>query len=377
MDTDLHYYGTYALARAAGIRRDAAAEIATAAQYVDDSDSASAVVAHPSGARFSHETTAHHPADLMPNNDLDDQLRVWVPFHFVPGAVGASFSEKLICRKDSDVARKMVDHHLGMAGLPFGIELIGMTAHVYADTFAHFGFSGVSSRLNRVAPGSLEVIGADPLLAALEARIKDTFFAKYGGQGGLLDNFRRMVDNAEGAFAEIAMYNGAVGHGAVATFPDQPFLHWRYRYERPDLLSTDAAVERNNAADYLDGCRAVHALLSNFVSIRPDIADPAAKRSFDAIADVLKPLLTFPGDRDARIALWKRVIGEGGFSGTPGDGLPDYAAGTWRQALADLKDIADPSDALRVPAYRFQQAAAMHRQYMLRELLPKHGLVLI
>ena len=36
MQLDMHYYGTYAMARAAGINSNASATIATAAQFVDD-----------------------------------------------------------------------------------------------------------------------------------------------------------------------------------------------------------------------------------------------------------------------------------------------------------------------------------------------------
>lgn len=37
MQTDMHYYGTYFLARAAGLNATAALSIAIAAEYVDDS----------------------------------------------------------------------------------------------------------------------------------------------------------------------------------------------------------------------------------------------------------------------------------------------------------------------------------------------------
>lgn len=36
MQIDMHYYGTYAMALASGITRNAAKVIATAAQFVDD-----------------------------------------------------------------------------------------------------------------------------------------------------------------------------------------------------------------------------------------------------------------------------------------------------------------------------------------------------
>src|ERR1700730_9935352 len=98
MDIDMHYYGTYALARAAGLTADAAVSIATAAEFVDDSTETEVIV-HPQGARFRGEATAHHPTALVPINDLDDQINVWVPFHFLPGNVGKTLSQRLMCAK--------------------------------------------------------------------------------------------------------------------------------------------------------------------------------------------------------------------------------------------------------------------------------------
>lgn len=36
MQTDMHYYGTYAMARAAGLNQDTCRKIAYSAQFVDD-----------------------------------------------------------------------------------------------------------------------------------------------------------------------------------------------------------------------------------------------------------------------------------------------------------------------------------------------------
>lgn len=41
MQTDFHYYATYALGRAAGLKPDVATVVATAAQYVDDATESS------------------------------------------------------------------------------------------------------------------------------------------------------------------------------------------------------------------------------------------------------------------------------------------------------------------------------------------------
>jgi hypothetical protein len=384
MDRDMHYYGTYALARAAGIAREPALRIAMAAEYVDDSDRASGVVLHPAGARFEHETTAHHPSDLGPNNDLDDQIRVWVPFHFVPGAEGADFAQRLICRKDSAVAREMVAHHLDEADRDYAAEVIGMTAHVYADTFAHYGFSGVSSHLNRVDGLKIEMFGPNPLLERLDTKL-GSFFARFGSQGGLLEDFRgmatRVINGTVSSAAEAATdfkRMGALGHGAVATFPDQPFLRWRYSYERADLWGDGAVVvDRNNPGDFLEGSRALHAMFKEFAVRRPDLADPAARRDFDAIEEMVAAIVATPGERDERSDHWKRALAEGQFTGRTDEAIPDYEPSAWRFQLASLSSLNSPSEALSVPAYRFQKAAAMHRHFVLRELLPKHGIVLI
>jgi hypothetical protein len=380
MDRDMHYHGTYALARAAGISRAAAMTIATASEYVDDSDDTTPVTEHPLGARFEHQRTAHHPTDFAPNNDLDDQLRVWVPFHFVPGGEGTGFSERLICRKDSAIVRAMVDHHLGLATSSYGLELIGMTAHVYGDTFAHYGFSGISSVLNRIVSSSLEVFGENPLVASLTTGRLASFFAKYDERGSLIGELGYLVDSAVSAGAEVATDlkgKGALGHGAVATFPDQPFLTWSYAYEPSDLRSGDPNVQRNNIEDFYAGCRALHGMFSRFVAARPDFADSTSSRKFEDIQEMVAAILGTVGDRDARAAEWKRGLFEGQFSGLQGETLPEYGAGQWRQEMASLGQLSSPEAALEISAYRFQQAAAMHRNYMLRDLLPQHNIVLV
>ena len=127
---------------------DNARIIATSAQFVDDNVARSHVDFR-DGSRLDQETTAHHPIDLS-NRDDRDQRRVWVPFHFIPGNEGDDCTERLKCRMDSPIVRELRDHHLTYADRGFGLHLLGITAHVYADTFSHYGFSGVSSRGNKV-----------------------------------------------------------------------------------------------------------------------------------------------------------------------------------------------------------------------------------
>lgn len=366
MDKDLHYYGTYALARAAGLKAATARRIAMAAEFVDDSTD-NEILVHPDGARFRGEATAHHPYDLAPNNDRDDQLLVWVPFHFLPGAEGATQSQRLICRKNSRLAQDMVKHHLDLADKTYGVELIGITAHVYADTFAHYGFSGVSSRVNRVAFETIKLGNYDPYQTKIER-----FFAKFGTQGSLLKNFRV---NVMGEGAEKA--SGALGHGSVATCPDQPYLEWQYAYEMPDQAGTHNVIERQNAADYLEGAAALHAMFLEFAARRKSLADPSGPMDFDAIRPKLEALIKTKGSGDERIAAWKVAIADSSFSRKTDEPVPDYDHTAWRDQTQGLASLETPEAASEVPAYHFHHAAAMHRNFVLRELLPTNGIFVI
>ncbi|MCL1817629.1 MAG: hypothetical protein FWG35_01775, partial [Spirochaetaceae bacterium] len=117
MQKDMHYYGTYAMAVAAGIPQNDANIIAYAAQFVDDSTRYDSEVNHDGGMLFGI-TTAHHPAQALIRSPkdhlsgLEEQRKIWVPFHFFPGGIGKTFAEKLLCVKDGKIVREMLDNHL-------------------------------------------------------------------------------------------------------------------------------------------------------------------------------------------------------------------------------------------------------------------------
>ena len=204
MQIDMHYYGVYAMARLAGLRPEAAETIATASQYVDDAVEAD-IQHHEKGNKLAPIVTAHRIREIIDNRDVNDQPFVWVPFHFFPGNEGTDFTERLICRKDSPLINELIDHYIELHERPFALELIGLAAHVYADTFSHFGFSGVSSRRNKVDAESITPQNATAPTATYLDRKIDSFFRKFGLEGGLWTNIRRtiMSDGAEIAFLKV------------------------------------------------------------------------------------------------------------------------------------------------------------------------------
>lgn len=373
MQIDMHYYGTYAIARAAGLDPEAACTVATCAQFVDD-NAAQGRVEFDDGSRIDTEATAHHPVDLT-NLNPRDQRRVWVPFHFIPGNVGDTYTERLKCRMDSEIVREMRDHHLALSDRTFALELLGIAAHIYADTFSHYGFSGVSSRGNKVDANSLryheDVNGVDDGIGDLEPSMReyitgkiDKFFEKWGQYGGLMPNIQARV-------AETA--SGALGHGAVATLPDRPYLVWSFNYERADAVAGARSV-RNNPITFMAGCRALHDMFARFVRQRSDIRDSGG-RGFEHIAPRVRQILVMQADKEGRIRSWQDAAQSGDLFGGGGEKIPEYRGETWNDEWGNLNGGADYRAAMDLPIWRFYQAASIHRTYVIRDLLPKHGLI--
>lgn len=364
MQKDFHYDAVYVLARCAGLSPPASSTIATASEYVDEAVSRQLPGAE--GLAIVPDVTAHRVSDLKENTDSEDQRQVWVPFHFLPGGEGASLSERLVCLPDSPVARAVVQHAVDACTKSFGLELVGITAHVYADTFAHWGFSGVSSRRNRVKPGS--VVAANdhaeaatffgPKLHALLNRLAPA-------TGNLIPNFRAALTGAANL--------GSLGHAAVASSPDQPFLAWSYEYESFSDIPP-RAQDRFNLDFYIQAAEKLHAFFAAIRARRAGDADSAGQ-PFSAIREPVRRVLTHVGDASARSAVWKSAAARGAFG--PTGPIPEYGGQVMeasRQALARLRSV-DESDSQ--PTYRFYQAATKHRWFVLRDLLPEHGIVLI
>ncbi len=360
MQLDMHYYGTYAMAKTAGLKPAICKTIATAAQFVDD-NAAKSNIEFQDGGRIDAQATAHHVSDIVRNLDPQDQRQVWVPFHFLPGNKGSSFSQRLLCREDSKIARELVAHHLGYAARPVGICLIGIAAHVYADTFSHFGFSGVGSRYNKVDNDSFEFdSGLDPDIADYIKEKERDFFRRFGKGGGFIANIKSWL-------AETV--SGALGHGAVATYPDRPYLKWSFDYEYPKKRRET----RDNRQHFLKGCEALHAMFAKFGQANPALSagDGVA---FQRIQDSVAAILAHEDRKEGRIKKWRTEARLGNIGPHPFQ-IPLYKPEVWMKQSATLNGSEKSTDALRSNLYRFYQAASIHRQFVLRELLPDNKLV--
>ena len=315
MHKDMHYAGTYALAKLAGLSDDTALKIGGSAQFVDDSGDDESIYDDKTGELFASEISTRY-ADIAKYAkqrsfllNYIDQLAIWVPFHFLPGGKGNTLTQKLVCQPDSEIARAMIASHLKKAvalqegGRKWGPHLIGVAAHVYADTFAHYGFSGVSSRRNLVKAHTIREVGGN----AVEWQKKVKKFRKNWGytfgnistffdagsqskevgndDAGMWQKFWKksgyIYSNAKnsllGLFGEISTLtkDGAMGHPGVASMPDFLAFLPHPCVVIPDFLALRARIEKS--ADITESVAPIFAELFNFFlplyGVTPDFPD--------------------------------------------------------------------------------------------------------
>ena len=379
MQKDMHYFGTYAMARAAGIAPKVCQIIATAAEFVDDNGDRE-TIEFPDGGRLDFIPTAHHTTDIK-NIDRHDQRLIWVPFHFIPGNEGRTISERLLCRKDSAIAREMVEHNLSLAQKPFGLYLVGITAHVYADTFSHYGFSGVSSRWNKIDSSSFELGELDPKVRTYIEQKASRFKEKYGDEMDAMPNIRdpenwNSLSNAISIFKDRFLsdaaetLSGGLGHGAAMTYPDRPYLRWKFDYEHPKKRPSGL---RDNPATFLEACEKLHAMFAKLASKNSSIKQDEG-RDFADIRGTIARILSTQAPCKEREKVWKNAAKSGELFMQPENILP-YQGTQWMRGLESLRKTTDSRKALDKHIFRFFQAAAAHRTFVLRDLLTRHQLV--
>lgn len=340
------------MARAAGMKPGSAQIVASASEYVDDAVFDRDFYME-DGRSVLAEMTAHQMIDYQ-NANSEDQRKVWLPFHFLPGGVGESIGEKLTCGKDSPVARELVNHNLRIAAdRPYGLHLLGLTAHVYADTFAHYGFIGANTERN-----------------AIDADTFDLQVHDQGVLGYISGKATRMWEKALSFGLSTAF---PLGHGAAATYPDRPFLSWSYTQG----FQGGHRVERDNASDFVDGCRKLHAMFQNFLAACPQQGQAGTQKTWKAIRPSVARVISTEGDKEARSDAWRAAIRSGNLFGGENRIRP-YVGDKWSDSMnAPYFDEDGPpvGTIAKLDVYRFYQAARIHRNFVLTDLLPDHGII--
>lgn len=387
MQIDFHHAVTYVAARLAGLEDHDARVVAWSAQYVDDAIEAG-TINFANGGMYCHIASAHKMLDYRNFDELANH-RAWVPFHFLPGNDGLpagegnslDFARRVVCRADSHVARDMVDDCLQRCTrVPYGLHLLGITMHVYADTWAHSGFSGICDNLNEVR--NLRDVEDAPLTARIRhindyfsrgARVRNKvndFMADYPRLRRFLKEWLGI--DLESAATDLINLVLPLGHGAALSLPDKPFLVWRYED------GAGAEVTRDNPALFVEAADAMCRAMQRFAG-RAQTGLPAHDRRI--IHDLFSTLTD--DDAASRHREWLKRIHEGTFSFGPVPPVKyvETGDGSWKNAALVLGED-DWDDALfpYLPSFLsshwklFNDALQAHRLFVLHELLPGYGI---
>lgn len=349
MQIDFHHAVTYVTARLAGFEKPEAEIVAYAAQYVDDCTS-SGTVYFDNKALYHRVSSAHKMLDYRNAEELANH-HVWLPFHFLPGngskEAGSNpdgeFIEKIICKPDSPVARDMVRSCIEERNRAYGLHRLGITMHVYADTWAHQEFAGVLHAVNEVEK-------------AVETSRSGLF------SGGLGKWLRGVMDDAI----------PPLGHGRANVLPDMPFISWKYKNYQNQM------IVRNNTDDF---CEAANRLCMVMQRYRLGDADAVVTGIKQADMSAIRDLFTKTRIKEGkkRHEVWLKAIAAGTFSfGKVKLGYEARGQNSWKaRALGTSHDM-------RVHTYKddfiesdwklFHDAVQAHRLTVLHDILPRYDI---
>jgi hypothetical protein len=373
MQIDMHYYGTYALARSAGIKQEAALRIAQAAQFVDDYTEKEDLETS-DGALISYWPTGHNLTDIDNFDPLKcdkaDPHRVWVPFHFLPGGVGATYKERMRCVKNSKTAQAAMKAVLQRTSEPCILELVGILAHIYADTFSHYGFVGLHCDENRVHCDDIKLDVQDEKTKQHLLEKAKRFFDKLDVQDEnikqhLTDKIKGLIDKLAGTIAEDA--TRGLGHASVADFPDRPYLRWSFKYE-----NGAADPPRDNQKTFMEYCENLFRFFQDFKAMAPQFAEDAAARDFAKVQPAIAEILAYEAKSDDRCARWQDAATSGSLLFR--EAIPEYDDEMLNNELQSVEDFT-ATEIMNERVWHFVRAAELMRNMIFYELLPEQKII--
>jgi hypothetical protein len=357
MQIDGHHTLSYVVARFAGMPHEESEKLAYCAQYVDEATNAEPV-RFSNGAMFNRIASAHKMLDYRNGNELANHL-AWIPFHFLPGNDGkdssatpeGSFIHRLICTPDSHVARDMLRSIASYRSSPFGIHMLGIGMHVYADTFAHQGFAGISHKVNEVEN--------------IDSSIKGNFFT------------RVLESISNWGVSSIS----PLGHGPALSFPDKPFANWSYDDGLGEHKNRDNLTIFLQAANQM--YKAIKCYMKGDESMNLEGEDDMPQAKLDLLKEAL---ITFTDDDgEERHKKWLEWIAEGKF-GFAAVELKFEVSGkhSWKEIARGKASASPMSSDLITYQYNenfltsdwkyFHDALKTYRLNVIRDILPKYGI---
>ncbi len=348
MQKDFHYYAIYVLCRCNGMSPDNSKIVAYSSQHTDDAKYDHALDFE-NGGRFQQLLSAHkfiHPEVFS----LDTQYKIYVPFHFIPGVIGANFKDRMLCRQNSEIAKQMVREVEHLKGKPYLLHRLGIALHVYADTWSHQEFSGLQTNLNDIE--QIDVINENK-----------------SGIAKIFTDFFRNVTEA---------LIPQVGHAEAAMLPDEPYREWNFYnvYQKK-------TIHRKNWLMCQDACKEIYKEIKHFLTKNQEYRSEKTI-PWGNIKKVITTLFKQKGSLEERCRNWIEMINDSGFGFTcqPVERNITYDDREWFRDAVELKADAEEKDKyFRKDNFHysdwkyFHDAAASHRFFVLQELLSSKGIV--
>ncbi len=248
MQIDFHYNTIRVLMEKTGFSPEDAQIIAYASQYIDDAVDHKIMKVNGhleilsrrfSGKTFNPVCTAHRGVQFVQGFKEDVQNKIYIPFHFLPDLeLIKTKKDSYIVTPNGKLARKLV--YLAKTELSkstgeqrvMNLIRLGISLHVYADTWAHQNFSG------RHKPTENDI---------------DNIEIFKEGKWEKISRFSQLEYNTL----------PDIGHAEAASFPDQSYLKWKYK-----KLSTGKIHERDNTQLFIEAAKNIFNL---FTGIQSDI----------------------------------------------------------------------------------------------------------
>ena len=89
----------------------------------------------------------------------------------------------------------------------------------------------------------------------------------------------------------------------------------------------------------------------------------------------VREVLLVQADKAGRITAWQGAARSGEIFGTGDEEISEYDGHAWNAQWDQLDGAEDYRAAMDLPVWQFYWAASLHRTYVLRDLLPKYGLI--
>lgn len=293
MELSSHYYALLALCRTQGISKDISQKIAHASQFVDDakinylfvdedkSDDELFVKNTDGSVCLKHIATCHSYFRVKTYN-ITSMIYNTCAFHFIPGCEGEYFTQKLICRENSDTVNEIMQNNLNASA-----EKFGMLLHIYADTFAHQGFSGLLSKKNVIENLDHENGTFFIKLDKLKTKVVNIFVNLVSSEKDL--KFKNIIP--------------AYGHGQAYHYPDLPYLKWSYNYNNE---SHENAIKETIEVDNIQRYKRAFQSITNYLEQYTQANNMNKETQSDFTE--FYTILAQKESNDKKIKLWKKYL---------------------------------------------------------------------